>query len=203
MGRFRKLLPTREEGRSIWIQVLIGSVVAVLAIVIGALVPAVRDMAKEAYFWTLRAHVVPGRLIVLLTVFCAVGLIWIGLKVRSLFQPRYVRQFVEAEYHSMIWRWKWRDRQVDRSSMRAYCVKHGTQLQVTTKQVTANLPTNMTTIPVTSISCPACNQSTFIQNCADLYENVRSVIESDAIVGNWVSARDRVPKQFRGKLRAG
>ena len=163
-------------------------------------------MAVEAYRFALEFSKstveLRGFSFVLLLVCSAFGLSWIALRFHALLGPKYVRRFREAEYHGIIWRWRWKDRRVVPDSMRAFCVKDGVELKITASATQMVYRGNTGFMrPDTDIYCTGCNRTQTISNCDDLADRVLRSVEADAMTNKWKAARERVPKALRDALR--
>jgi hypothetical protein len=185
-------LPTKEEARKLafeaWKYLLSG------ALGIAALfVPAVRGWLFDGFDvlarYSASTHTFSGKLALMLMLCAAFTAVCLLFNLIIWFGPRYLRQFRQAEYNGMIWNWRWKRSRVLKSSMRAMCVKCGTELRVSVYHTAY--------APETHIYCTTCNEEIVITNCNDLKDHIWRKIEADVRSRSWEAAQNRVPEQYR------
>ena len=170
-------------------------------LLVAAAFPAVRHYCGRAFSglaaYSVTASIPPW--LVLPLFICAVFTATvIGVQIATWIGPAYLRKFTAGEYDGIVWRWSWRWRRVQKTSMRPFCKVCGTELILAseaTQFFTVGAVTSMR--PDTKITCTTCNKAWGITNCPDLHELVRLKIEGDARRGSWSVTQERIPTEFK------
>ena len=181
IAKIKSALPTRDDLSKLkyefWKYIFIG------LLALGAFfVPAIRDWLWRQTLYGMdvldSAYTINGWTLAL----CIVALLWaaycIGQFLIAHRRPNYTRHFTESTYDGVRWNWRWKGIEVLISSMRGFCVKCGTELDI------SPVPNQRGTTD-THVYCTYCNKSFGIRNAADFRDHVRRKIESDARSGRW------------------
>ncbi len=184
LQRLRKLLPTRDEGRKLWLEVWKYVLIACLAA--GSLFfSSVRSSIADV--WTLSAKFAASRVethgwvLVLFAVCAAAVVLAIGPKLYRLRNPRHVRRYLKGHFDGIDWIWQWRGGRVDQSSLRPFCPECQTEIQLTPANDGRD----------TNVFCTTCNLGRQFVNVSDLRDHVWRKVEANGRTGRW--------QQHRGK----
>ena len=134
--RAKKLIPTREEGRKLFLKVWEYLLLAILA-GMALLVPAIRGwLYRQAQaLWAFAHHdvYIPGWLVLVLcglALIAAVQLLHWG---SALLLPAHERRYTGGHFDGIDWTWRWKKGRVLKHSLRPFCPNCQTELHVTAK----------------------------------------------------------------------
>ena len=124
---------------------------------------------------------------------------YVVIQLITLFGPKTIRQFRQGEYDGIIWRWRWKGRDVLVTSMKPFCAKCGTELDLIIRGEEWVRVGAITQIRQdTHAYCTTCNKAdVIVVNCDTLPDHIRRKIEADARNGTWKTAIERIPPMFR------
>ena len=177
-SNLRKLLPTRDEGRKLWIEVWKYFLVACLA-AISLFFASVRSLLAE--IWRAFAEFASssvqtrGWLLLVLAICTAGTVLRLGAKLYHLRGGTHVRGYTKGHFDGIDWIWRWRSGRVDQSSLRAFCPICQTEIQLSPANEGRD----------TNVFCTTCNVGRQFVNVSDLRDHVWRKIEANVRTGRW------------------
>lgn len=179
------MLPSREDAQKLvfefWKAILLGAL-GLLALAFPVVRSWISARIQDGWSFAWSEVRLQGWVVIIGLLSCLYAVLSVVVWIPAMRRPTFVRRYKEGDYNAIHWKWRWKNRKVDISSMVAQCPTCRTELIINSGLDPRNRedPTIYT-----NIFCTTCNIPSRISNVSNLKDHIRRKIESDCETGRW------------------